>query len=91
MAETTNKRAAPAGGALTGAPVLLKQGYMQQKGMMGYKKVLQSASFACSYTLKSAVKADAPTLSRSRSCLRVESLRVRDSAGATEEEHGPLS
>ena len=49
MAEVSTKRAAAAGGALTGAPVLLKQGYMQQKGMMGYKKVLgvSPSSFLC--------------------------------------------
>ena len=31
-AELTTKKSAPVG-ALTGAPVLLKQGFMQQKGM----------------------------------------------------------
>jgi len=49
MSELTTKDR-PGIGSLTGAPVLLKQGFMQQKGMMGYKKryfrLLQDSLFA---------------------------------------------
>jgi hypothetical protein len=37
MAELTSKER-PGLGSLTGAPVLLKQGFMQQKSLMGFKK-----------------------------------------------------
>ena len=38
MAELTKKQSGPGIGSLTGAPVLLKQGFMQQKRLMGFKK-----------------------------------------------------
>ena len=50
MAELTKKQSGPGIGSLTGAPVLLKQGFMQQKRLMGFKKryfrLLQDSLFS---------------------------------------------